>query len=389
MIILFYYELCSILTTSALQMHGIQFHEVVIKKIEENLTLAHTSTLLKKYRAEPHVKLCALLMLLEEISDLVHLIEPSLKFLLFLVDDEGSVLKKISNSYKIKCAYFTVAAGDKPLIFSTDRSNWIKLNEIVEHSEKHIFKLMHGESTFLETLKIFELEFLENEECLDVELHHIENYLIMKLGQPREGSHIALMKEGLLALATLFEIRQHLILLHETCEMYKLHVCLDDPEMKYLLQIDRDLSSEELHKDITLKNGIEMLTRAKEILKRTSFEDTLVFDLLSTIKHSQYLLKFCHSRGFASVDGYKRFIAEHKLVTISMEKEDYCEEILNQLRVAMLFVSPFFNHTSNLSQLMDDLNSLSNIPAGILQLQNVEANIDKIDVSFNVIEVCD
>ena len=65
-----------------------------------------------------------------------------------------------------------------------------------------------------------------------------------------------------------------------------------------------------------------------------------------------------------------------------MQHEDYCDEILNHLRGAVQFMSPFFYEDCSFSQLMERLHNLKNITMGISQLATVEANMNLIIVSL-------
>ncbi len=376
----------SVQTQAVLQSHGIVLPEATRLKIDERLILTTDGS---KYRSKKNVILCDLQHLQTNISDFVSIIESSLEFLVFIRHYKSMFLTMPMEYFKAQCRYFTVNAdsSNEP---SADENDILNLNHIVELSEKNVFKLMHGESTFSEVESIYSFDSLKNKDKLDSEISIMEKYFVTKLGL-RNNLIVAQAKEGLKALVALFNIKKDMETLFETCEMYSLKACLNDDKMKDLQQIVDDLSSKESYGKITLNDGILKLNLIKKNLSISDFENTIVFELISVVQHCPRLYKFCIFRGFASVEGYQRFIAEHKLVMIAMdpEKEDYFEDVLNQLRGAMVFVSPFFNQSNNLFQLMTHLLKLTaNIPVGILQLQRVESEIEKIETSFNLIEVC-
>ena len=365
-----------------MQSHGIVLPEATRLQIDERLILTTDGS---KYRSKKDVILCDLQQLQTNISDFVSIVESSLEILVFIGQCKGMFFTMPLEYFKAQCRYFTVNA-DSCNEQSADEKDFIILNHIVELSEKSLFKLVHGESTFSEVESIYSFDSLKDKAKLDSELRILKQYFVRKL--EAHDNIVAKAKEGLKALVVLFNIKKDMETLFGTCETYSLKACLNDDRMKELQQIVDCLSSKESYGKITLNDGILKLNLIKKNLSISDFENVIVFELISVVQHCPHLYNFCVSRGFASVEGYQRFIAEHKLVMIVMEKEDYFEDVLNQLRGAMVFISPFFNQSNNLFQLMTQLLDLTaNIPVGILQLQRVELEIEKIETSFNLIEV--
>ena len=184
----------------------------------------------------------------------------------------------------------------------------------------------------------------------------------MKLGECKD-SELSKMRETLKCLLILFDVSVDLDTFRKVCETYKLEFCLRDPKMHQLQEIVVEMSSKESHEKITLNNGVDKVNFIKESLQINDLTNTLTFKLISTVYDSRLLFKFCQLKQFASIDGYKRFEAEYKLVRIAMEKEDYCEQIINQLRGAMFVLSPFLNRYTTLTTLMSEINKLTNIPS--------------------------
>ena len=370
-------------TQVVLEKHGIVLPQKILLKIEKCMIFTKADSCMK-YRPKNEVMLCDLQSLLEDLSDFMCFLQPSLDFLVFLAENNNFFLKKFIEYYKIQCKYFTTVASDSSV--SSSDKDVIALNHVVELSEKHLYKLVHGTITFSEVLSIFSIEVLREKVELNDELALVDVYLQLKLGH-HGGSKVAKTKEGLLALVTLFQAINDLKILLKSCEVFQLEMCLKDPKMEELQAICKELSSLDFYKDITLEQGIEKLHLINENLTIDYVNASLIFELISAVQYTPRLYSFCKSKGFVSADGYQRFIAEHKLVTIAMEKEDYCEEILNQLRGAMVFIHPFFNHNNNLFNFMNQLKGLTNIPVGIVQLECVESDIEKVELSFNSIEV--
>ena len=375
------YLLCTVTTLPALMKHGIDIPKSLSLKIETSLSLKCTEND-RKYRPDKIARVCDLESLTNELTEYLSPIEKSLDTLLFVAKYESYILYHCIEFYKKRVEYFTTLP-DCVSHVSSEMQNVVKLNHIIQLTEECMFRLREGSNSFTEILSILTLEFLNNEQKVHDELKHITNYLEMK----NETNTTARIYECLQAVVILLDITEDLDTLYKTCKMFGLASCLEDPKMVEMQAVFNELSSQELHNDISLNSGVSKLNTIKMNLGVSDIKNTLIFKLVSAIKECPCLYRFCRLRGFNSVEGYQSFISQHKLVTIAMDKEDYCEEILNQLRGAMLFMSPFFNKDSNLIQLMTQLKSLTNVPVGISQLMDVEANMDTIELSFNKIEV--
>ena len=372
---------CSVTTLPALKIHGIVLPKSLSHEIERCLKCSATD---RKYKPDEMARLCDLESLSNNLLQFIEPIDQSLDTLLFVAENSSYILNQCINHFKEKLRYFTLFDSS---LTSSEKENMLKLDEVIKLTEKYIFSLTDGSSSFTDVLRVLSLDFLKNDKKFGEELNFIAIYLELKLGERSHDCNAETMNKGLKALVILLDITDDLNTLYKTCEMFGLDTCLKDPEMNELQDIFKELSVEESHEHITLNTGICKLNVIMKNLKVIDIKHTLIFKLVSTIQQASSLHRFCKFRGFNSVEGYQTFISQHKLVTIAMDKEDYCEEILNQLRGAMLFISPFFNRQSTLSQLMSQLATLTNVPVGISQLQSVEANIDTIELSFNTIEV--
>ena len=372
-------------TLSVLQFHSLDIPNNICIKLQECLDLIYHDDIGLKYRPVKTAKLCDLVKLSQDISELISLVEPSLDTLFFVSDPEQDnyVLKRFIDHYKIQLKYFIPNETDHT---SINKNDFIKLNTIVDQSEASIFRLINGSSTYKEVIEILSLKFLRDSNGLLVS-NELKNFMKMKLGECKD-SELSKMREKLKCLLILFDVSVDLDTFRKVCEMYKLEFCLRDPKMHQLQEIVVEMSSKESHEKITLNNGVDKVNFIKESLQINDLTNTLTFKLISTVCDSCLLYEFCLLKKFASIDGYKRFEAEYKLVRIAMEKEDYCEQIINQLRGAMFVLSPFLNSSTTLTTLMSEINKLTNIPVGISLLMIIESNIDVIEVSFNTIQVC-
>lgn len=377
------YLLSTVTTLPALMKHGIDIPKSLSLKIETCLSLKCNEND-RKYRPDKSAKVCDLESLTNELTEYLSPIEKSLDTLLFVAKYDSYILHRCIEFYKKREEYFTTFP-DCVLHVSSETQNLMKLDQIIQLTEEYIFRLRDGSNSFTEILSILSLEFLNSEQKVHEELKYIGNFLEMK--NETEFRTTARIYECLQAVVILLDITEDIDTLYKTCEMFRLSSCLEDPEMVEMQTVFNELSSQELHNDISLNSGVSKLNTIKKNLRVSDIKNTLIFKLVSAIKGCPCLYRFCRLRGFDSVEGYQSFISQHKLVTIAMDKEDYCEEILNQLRGAMLFMSPFFSKDSNIIQLMTHLKSLTNVPIGISQLMDVEANIDTIELSFNKIEV--
>ncbi len=356
--------------------------------MQECLDLKYNDDIGLRYRPVKTAKLRDLEKLSQDILDLIMLIESSLVTLFFISNSDQStnILEKFIYHFKVQLCYFAVSPDADSNCTSMDRDNYNKLNKVVQLSEQSISRLIEGSITFKEVLEIFSLEFLQDSEQLLSVAKELKKFVEMKSWM-HQNIDFARIEEGLKCFVFLFNVYVHLDSLYKTCEMFNLNICCRDPIMHQFLKIVNKIKSEQLHEMITLNDGIVNVDYIKSCLKIKDSENILLFELISTVLASHSLYRFCLKKQFGSVDGYKRFQAEYKLVRIVMEKEDYCEQIINQLRGAMFVLSPFLNRDTTLKVLISEIHNLSNISLGIRQLTIVESNIAIVEASFNTIEV--
>ena len=365
------------LTIPVLNLHGIEVPEYICKKMEKCLSMKYD----RKYKPEEEAKLCDLLDLMKDFELYFDPVLPSIDTLLFMADQQCEILTKFTEFFK-QCGGYSTAISSNTNI----DSHLSLLNSIVQSTELHVHKLVHGQITLEEVLKMLGLHFLQNELNIELEVASTLNFLCMKLGKEK-FFNMDVLKEGLLAVVNVFGVLNGLKTLKETCEMFNLNICLNDDQMVEIKEIILEFDSDDMHSQITLQDVITKQHIIRKNLKIDNFSDTSIFELISCIQNSTKLYHFCQERGFTSAIGMQNFISQLKLVTVAMQHEDYCDEILNHLRGAVQFMSPFFYKDCSFSQLMEQLHNLKNITMGISQLATVEANMNLIIVSFNRIEV--
>lgn len=379
-------EKSNVETLSVLKVHGIDVPLAFSVQIQECL-IFKCSEMDKKYKPDPKTFLLALESLTKDVETLLKPIDESLNTLIFLAERPSYILDNCLKKYKLQFRYFTTLQDS--FIFSTNIEDLVMLDEIVKALEKDIANLTNGKISLKVVKSIIDLDFIRDQLQFDDEVEVIRDYLETKRKDSEDigTASAAIVKNGLTAYSILFKIKDDLATLYETCQSFQLYDCINDPEMKEIQKIEKQLSCEAYHDQISLNDMVEKLNIVKTNLRIEDLETTLIFQLVSTVQKCAFLYSFCQYRKFASVEGYQNFISQHKLVTIAVDKEDYCEQILNELRGAMLFMSPFFHGNCTLSQLMNNLKSLTNVPVGIFQLNKVESNIHTIEVAFNQIEV--
>ena len=96
-------------TLSVLRFHSLDIPNNICIKLQECLDLKYHDDVGLKYRPVKTAKLCDLVKLSQDISELISLVEPSLDTLFFVSDPEQDnyILKRFIDHYKIQLKYFT------------------------------------------------------------------------------------------------------------------------------------------------------------------------------------------------------------------------------------------------------------------------------------------
>ena len=241
-------------------------------------------------------------------------------------------------------------------------------------------KLIEGSATYNEIIAegILDLENLDIDQEFDILKEYIQ-YFKVRLDS----------EEGLLGVRNmleLFQYTQHITNIHGVCEQYKLQGCLDDKDLKDLVEIAQELGPENSRRALTLNNATETMGRVKKLLFGDQQAQSQCLKLFEAVSDSAAFYKFIKEKRFGGEHGQAVFSQQYQLITAQLQHEEYDEQVLNHLFAAFKFMSPFMNTRQDFRDLMKQVVRLDT-SHGLKQLETVNSNITLIQLWFSRAEV--
>ena len=282
-----------------------------------------------------------------------------------------------SSSFATSLPYFPAVSMEK-----VESKEGVKLPILVwslDKTKQLFIKLIEGNATYSEITASGTLE-LENLD-LDEEFTFLNDYL-----KPSKDGLI-----GVRNILELFQYIKHIIKIHDVCAQYRLQGCLDDPNLKQLVEIAKELEPEKSRLALTLNQATEKLTQVKcvlfgEALSGQTQPQSHCLKLFEAVANSAAFYQFINDKGFTDDRGQTVFRQQHQLITAQLQHEEYDEQVLNHLFVAFKFMSPFMNVHQDFRSLMDQVIDLDT-SHGLNQLETVNSNITLIQLWFSRAEV--
>ena len=302
------------------------------------------------------------------VHDLSTLLAPIHEYVDFMVYFELHP-SKLFNAYllQIMCEL----SGVRPFVSVT----LLKIG--VEHTKSLLIKVLRGNASFGEIIAKGTLNF--------------ENFNIdEELNDLVECKYIGVFGRGGLAaiksLLKLFQFIVYIPIIEQVLQQYKLEDCLDDPKLKNVTELAKELQNQEAQERLTPANAESKWKRVCDTLCIKEDASPKCLELFSKVADSADFSNFLKEKQFTGPKGEDRFNQEFQLITAQLQHDEYREMVLNHLFAAFRFIAPFMdpNHSS-LHSLMTAVTALD-LPEGLPQLETVKNNMHLIRFWFSQTE---
>lgn len=191
--------------------------------------------------------------------------------------------------------------------------------------------------------------------------------------------------DGIRSMLELFQFTHHIDQIRQVCEQYGLKKCLDDQQLKELLEIVKEFETIESRAELTPIQASFKMKLIKEALCLQDRRNYNCLELFPAVSKSVPFYQFIKDKQFVGQKGQRLFHEQYQLITAQLQHEEYDENVLNHLRAAFEFIAPFMEDIS-FSDLMKKVTTL-NTTNGLKQLETVNENITLITVWFSRAEV--
>lgn len=255
------------------------------------------------------------------------------------------------------------------------------LTEALKDTFGLVDKVMSGEATYSELIAGDKLML----EQLEIEREFIilSGYEEM-FKTPSWTDHFDGLKR-VQSMLELFQYTTHIKNIKLVCEQYHLE-CLNDPQLKELMDIMEAHTSEGDRSKITPLDASKKMKRVKELLCMGVETDSKCLDIFEAMTNSIDFYQFVRDKEFYTKQGQAIFQEQCQLITLQLQHEEYDDEVLNHLFPAFTVISPFMDVTKSFPDLMKEVTAL-NAVNGLKQLKTVNDNITLIRLWFSRAEV--
>ena len=191
---------------------------------------------------------------------------------------------------------------------------------------------------------------------------------------------------GVKSMLELFQLINHTGRIKELCKKYHLDQCLKDEKLKEIISITEELKMDNSHSQLTLNDAKVKTALIKNSFSQGQCDVYSCLKLFQAIADSDHFYKFITDKHFDGEKGQETFQEQYQLVTVQLQHEEYDENVLNHLRVAYEFITPFMARDITFSNLMGKVTKLD-VTHGLKQLETVNKNITLIRLWFSRAEV--
>ena len=193
----------------------------------------------------------------------------------------------------------------------------------------------------------------------------------------------------------LFQFSPQISKIPDVCSQYQLVKCIDDPNLKELVEIINNIKTAEHRAKIT---GVVATNYMTKIWKILNFSDLSIakkcLKIFPVVAKCPEFYQFIKKKGFIN-DKAAAFSSQVELIKTQLQHQDYNEIVLNHLMPAFKYISPFMDTNQSLSELMDKIIRLCSEGATFgndpkrhfCQLETVNSNITTIQLWFLKAEV--
>ena len=250
----------------------------------------------------------------------------------------------------------------------------------LDKTKELLIKLIEGNATYNEIIAEGRLD-LEN---LNIDLEFdILSEFIVHLKQPLESEKGLL---GVRCMLELFQYQRHIIKIRDVCEQYKLKGCLQDDNLRKLVDIAKDLGPEKSRRALTLNEATVKMSRVTKLLFSGKDAKSHCLKLFDAVADSADFYRFIKDKKFTGPQGQAVFTQHYQLITAQLQHEEYEEHVLNHLVAAYNLILPFMDTSQDFSTLMEEVVELDT-SNGLKQLETVNSNITLIQLWFSRAEV--
>ena len=189
------------------------------------------------------------------------------------------------------------------------------------------------------------------------------------------------------------QFRDFLELFEEVCRLYNLSRCLHAAEMGEIFMYLAIMQSKEHMMRLTSKEAIAYSAKIRSCLhlqnESTGRECVQLFEV---VRQSENFVKFLRDKRMFGESGSRQFEQNVQLITANLQYEEFQEDVLNNLRIAYEFISPFLDPDIERTQFMKQIHHVCGLDHKVLiapfnQLKIVNENIDLIYLWFTKAEV--
>ena len=306
------------------------------------------------YKPQISTKLKNLERIVEHLKEFLRPVLPSLNTLIFLEMKESKILKTTIEHFLHKksaeLSYLDLSSnssfGRHHFSHSRHKSsdpNSLKLyyqttgdslNNAVQKAEKIVLDLIEDHVSIWIIKEIFGI----NNSSLKLSS---ENETLREFRQMKLGPGTMDISESFTSVSELILARDYIFAIQKTCQAFNLDNCLNDPDMKIIVDIANRVKMAD---DITVKDAKEMVQKIKKCLQIKVIIDNPTFHLFSLLQNHNFhkFYRFALQRGYDSEHGMETFRQEHQLVTTELLHEDHDTELLSILQSAMHCDCSFF-----------------------------------------------
>ena len=204
-------------------------------------------------------------------------------------------------------------------------------------------------------------------------------------------------KEGIKNMLELFQCSQQIALIPKVCEQYGLANCVNDENLRNLMEIANTVNSSKYRGSITGKDATENMKRIWEMLNLKDYSEAKrCLKIFPAVANCIEFYKFVKGKGFTSeTESRSTFRNQIGLITAQLQHEAYNETVLNHILPAFQYIVPFLDAYQSFKDLMAKIAKLFNDGVGFgrdsskdyCQLETVNSNITMIQLWFSRTEV--
>ena len=209
-------------------------------------------------------------------------------------------------------------------------------------------------------------------------------------------------KDGIKNMLELFQCSRQIAMIPKVCEQYGLENCVNDENLKELMQIANTVNSTTGRGSITIKDATENMKRIWEMLNLKNYSEVKrCLKIFPAVENCAEFYQFVKGKGFTGDTSSRTiFSSQVELITAQLQHEAYNETVLNHLLPAFEYIAPFLDAEQTFVDLMAKIAKLFNDGVGFVrdsrrdrsqldycQLETVNSNITMIQLWFSRTEV--